>query len=221
MQKLQKHRLILLLGILVALIFFYFGVNTWMESQQRKVSPPPVVRTKPPVQIKPSAKPVKPVEPKPAPKVPKPAVKPAPKPQPVAKKPPAPKPVPEPKKPEPEKEAKPVKKQTPKKVAKPEPKPQKVAQKPKPQKTKVSSKPVEKKPAKKTALRDYVVQVGAFKVRANAEKMLKLAKSKGYEVFLIEEDGLYKVRLRVRAEKLIQALRKVRADFKNAFAVLR
>jgi len=65
MQKLQKHRLILLLGVLVALIFFYLGVNTWMESQERKTAPPPVVRAKPPVQIKPEAKQVKPQTPQP------------------------------------------------------------------------------------------------------------------------------------------------------------
>ena len=233
LQGLQKHRLVLLLGILVALVFFYFGVNTWMESQQKRVAPPPVVRSKPPVEIKRQTKPIKPIQPKPAQqqvqKVAKPAPKPQPakpQPKPVAQK-PAPKPQPQKPvakaqpKPEP-KPAKPKPEKKPAKVVKEQPKPQpkkEAVEKP-PQKVAKASKP--KAESKKvTKLRDYVVQIGAFKVKANAEKRLKLAKQKGYEAFIIEEDGLHKVRVRVKAESRISALKKVRTSFQNAFVVLR
>ncbi len=218
LQGLQKHRLVLLLGILVALVFFYFGVNTWMESQEKRVAPPPVVRSKPPVQIKRQAKPIKPIQPRPIQrpiqKVAKPAPKPQPKPQPkpVAQK---PSPKPQPKKPvvQPKKPTKVVKEQ-------PKPQPKKEVAK----KTEETAKATPPKTVKKTALaklKDYVVQIGAFKVKANAEKRLKLAKSKGYEAFIIEEDGLHKVRVRVKAKSLISALRKVRSSFQSAFVVLR
>jgi DedD protein len=39
----KRERLIILLGILIALIFFYFGLNEWLKSKEEQVSPPPVV----------------------------------------------------------------------------------------------------------------------------------------------------------------------------------
>jgi len=232
LQGLQKHRLVLLLGILVALVFFYFGVNTWMESQQKKVAPPPVVRSKPPVEIKRQTKPIKPIQPKPAQQQVQKVAKPTPKPQPQATKPkpkptvqkPAPKPQPQ----------KPVAKAQPKPTkAQPEKPTKATMEKPKPKEekaVKAPEKPVQKvskvtKPKADNkgvaALKDYVVQIGAFKVKANAEKRLNLAKQKGYEAFIIEEDGLHKVRVRVKAKSLLSALRKVRTSFQNAFVVLR
>jgi len=41
--KMKKERLIILLGILVALIFFYLGLNEWLKSKQEEVPPPPLV----------------------------------------------------------------------------------------------------------------------------------------------------------------------------------
>ncbi|EDP75004.1 SPOR domain-containing protein [Hydrogenivirga sp. 128-5-R1-1] len=227
LQGIQKHRLVLLLGILVALVFFYFGVNTWMESQQKRVAPPPVVRSKPPVEIKRQTKPIKPIQPKPAQQQVQKVAKPAPKPQPAKPqpKPTAQKPAPKPQKPVAKAQPKPAKPQPEKKPAKvvkeqPKPQPKREAVEKPPQKVAKASKP--KAESKKVAkLRDYVVQIGAFKVKANAEKRLKLAKQKGYEAFIIEEDGLHKVRVRVKAESLISALKKVRTSFQNAFVVLR
>ena len=222
-EKVQKHRLVLLLGILVALIFFYLGVNTWMENQGGSEIPPPVVRTKPPVQIKPPSPPVKPETPKPQP-------------TPVAK---APKTV---------EEAKPVReveetapKPEIKKIEVKKPSQKKKVEKPKAQKreekTQVKEEKQTKQPAKKVkkreekpkkvakktsekrSLEEYVVQIGAFKKKENADKVLKVAKVKGYDTFIIEEEGLYKVRVRVKAPSLISALRSVRKDFKNSFVV--
>lgn len=39
----KRERLVILLGALVALVFFYLGLNTWLKSKEEKVIPPPVV----------------------------------------------------------------------------------------------------------------------------------------------------------------------------------
>lgn len=39
----KRERLIVLLGVLVALVFFYLGLNEWMKSKEEKTQPPPVV----------------------------------------------------------------------------------------------------------------------------------------------------------------------------------
>ncbi|RLJ69846.1 DedD protein [Hydrogenivirga caldilitoris] len=217
LKGLQKHRLVLLLGILVALVFFYFGVNTWMESQEKRVAPPPVVRSKPPVEIKPESKPIKPVEPKPIEKPIEKVAKPIPE-----VKPPQPKP--QPQTPPPQAVAQKPKEETKPPQQKPEPK-KVVKEQPKTEEKKVEQKVAKAAPEKEkkapAQLRDYVVQIGAFKIKENADKSLNLAKEKGLEAFIIEEDGLYKVRIRVKAENPISALRKVRTSFKNAFVVQR
>ena len=41
----------------------------------------------------------------------------------------------------------------------------------------------------------YRVQVGAFKNRDNAEKLLRPLQSKGFPAFIIYQDGLYKVQV--------------------------
>lgn len=222
-EKIQKHRLVLLLGILVALIFFYLGVNTWMENQGSGKTPPPVVRVKPPVQIKPPSPPVKPETPKPetaqdtgdSEKVERA------KPVRVVKE-PTPKPE--------------IKKVERKAVAKTTDS-QKATEKPKSaskkdskakaektqlkKRTKVEEKPkkVVKKTAGKRSTKEFIVQIGAFKKKENADRALNAAKSKGYDTFVIEEEGLYKVRVRVKATSLISALKSVRRDFKNSFVV--
>ncbi len=192
MLKSQKHRLVLLLGILVALVFFYLGLNTWMSSQGQTQPPPPVVRATPPVQIEPPAKPVKPEVSKPAPPEPEPATQQeAPKPQVIeVNKPPA-----EPKKTEAKEEKKP-----------------KVERKVKAQKKEV-------KPKREGKLKEYVVQIGAFKSKEKATEQLESAKRKGFEAFVIEEGLYYKVRVKVKAESILSALREVRSEFRNAFAV--
>ncbi len=208
----KKHRLVLLLGILVALIFFYLGLNTWMASQEQQSAPPPVVRSKPPVQIKPPAQPVKPQPPAPAaPKVEEETPKPK-----VVKLTPT----------EPKKEEKKVEEKPKPQVKKAEEKPKPKVQKPKEVKKEIVKREEEPKPKKVSvkkekpkSLREYVVQIGAFKSKDNADKSLKLARSKGFDAFIIEEEGLYKVRVRVKAKSLLSALREVRGEFKNAFIV--
>ncbi len=256
----QKHRLVLLLGVAVALVFFYLGVNTWIESQQKQIAPPPVVRANPPVEIKKGAPVVKPEEPtptetqeeKPRPIIEK--IQPVKRPQPkeekkeetkevkTAKEEKAQKPITQSQKKE--KPTPPVKREEPKKteVAKvvekkpPTPtkreetkatqsvkpkaeQPKKPVTKPAPQSKEekvVVAKIPKEKPKK---LKEFVLQVGAFKNRKNALRTLNSAKKAGYEAFLIEEEGLYKVRVREKADSFMSALKRVRSNFKSAFIV--
>ncbi len=203
-EKIQKHRLILLLGILVALIFFYFGVNTWMESQGQRATPPPIVRTKPPVQIKSASQPVKPEKPK----VSQPKTQVAKAPEKTGKR----KPAGEEKEQRKEKKVKVVQHEE---KPKPAVKKKEIKEEPK----KVKKKAVAKKEKAKRVLRDYVIQIGAFKIKKNADKMVSFAKKGGYEAFIIEEEKLYKVRLRVKAENMRTALKNVKRKFKDAFVV--
>ncbi len=67
----------------------------------------------------------------------------------------------------------------------------------------------------------YRVQVGAFSIRANAEKLANELKGKSYETIIVQSGGLYKVqvgafRVRANAEKLVQQLK---ADGYDAFIV--
>ncbi|MFN7065612.1 MAG: SPOR domain-containing protein [Aquificaceae bacterium] len=45
----KKERLIVLLGLLIALIFFYLGLNQWLKTKE-EVQPPPVTVKPPPPQ---------------------------------------------------------------------------------------------------------------------------------------------------------------------------
>ena len=202
----KKHRLALLLGILVALVFFYFGLNTWIESQQ-KISPPPVAQFRPPVEMKKQAQPVKPKTPE---------TTPAPartegKLQEMARL------------PEPEEK---VTKQGSGELKEREEKTQrnesaqKQIQKKVVEEKKVAKKtPPVKKPVAKKTLKSYILQIGAFRSKSNAQRLVAKAKSMGYKAFIVEEGGLYKVRIKVNATGLISALKKARKDFGNAFAV--
>lgn len=67
----------------------------------------------------------------------------------------------------------------------------------------------------------YKVQVGAFSIKENAERLVDELKSKGYESIIVVSEGLYKVQagafsIRENAEKLVQQLK---ADGYNAFIV--
>ncbi len=205
----KKHRLVLLLGILVALVFFYFGLNTWMESQQQKISPPPVAQFRPPVEVRKPSEPVKP-------KVPEPAPTPTPvgeKPQEIAK-------LPKPQEETPKQErGRPEDKGD--KLQHKEPT-QKVTREKTKEEKKVAkrSSPV-KKPALNRALKSFTLQIGAFKSKDNARRLVARAKHIGYRAFIVEEGGLYKVRIKVKASSLIGALKKARKDFRGAFAVKR
>lgn len=59
----------------------------------------------------------------------------------------------------------------------------------------------------------YKVQVGAFSVKANAEKLVNELKGKGYSPFIVTQGGLYKVQVgafsvRANAEALVAELKR-------------
>jgi DedD protein len=174
----RKERLLILLGTLIALIFFYVGLNKWLESKSES-APPPVV--------------VKPAPPQPA----------SPQQEGKAKE-----------------EAKvDEKKQTPP----PEPQKQKedlIAQKIQEEKTKEARKEVAKQEKQaekpKGEVREYVIQIGAFSSKENADRALEKAKSMGYRGEIVKEDNFYKVRVRVKTDDPKKVLAKLKATFGGA-----
>jgi len=212
MKKIYRHRLALLLGLLIALVFFYLGVNKWIETQQSvATAPPSIVRAKEPVQIKEDTESVTPeleeveeetgevtVDLQETGAIQTVATTEVAQTQPpennTAQEVPAPKP--------------PVKEE--KKETEPAPatetKKEEVIQE-------------EPKIIIRKAEKEFIVQIGAFKERENARKVSKEAQNRGFESFVIEEEGLYKVRVRVMAGSAKEAIKNVRSSYSGAFIV--
>ncbi len=68
-------------------------------------------------------------------------------------------------------------------------------------------------------LRTYVFQVGAFKSRENALRMVRIAKRKGFSARLVRKGELYKVYVYAKAPSYALAYKKVKRHFKEAFLV--
>ncbi len=194
----NKERFIILSGILVALVFFYIGLNEWLKSKEEKVQPPPLV-VKPAVKPAPTpqqAKEEKPQENIAKPEAPKTKEEAQPKKDLIAQK------IKEEKQKVEVKEEKPQVKETPKQEVKKEEATKKAETK--------------KEAVKARAVKTYTVQVGAFKNREGAEKTLKKATSMGYKANIVEEDGFYKVRLSVKTDNIKGELQKLRSAFGSA-----
>ncbi len=188
----KKERLIILLGILVALVFFYLGLNEWLKTKEEQVQPPPVT-------VKPS--PQKQETPQETP----------PTSTPEAKQPP---------KSETEK-AMPQQEQE-KKQASEENKKDLIAQKIREEKSsrkgtevKPESTP-QKKEVKTTRLKTYTVQVGAFVNKESAEKQAQKARKMGYKTSIVEEENFYKVKVTVSTDNIEAELRKLKSTFGGA-----
>jgi DedD protein len=205
MKKIHKHRLALLLGVLIALVFFYLGVNKWIESQESFVSTPPtIVRAKEPVQIKEETQQVT-VETEEVEEATGEvtveiatvsAVQNEPQETPAQS-------------PQPKEEVK----EEPKREPSPGTKPDSELRK---EEVVVEEEP---KIIIKKAEKEFVVQIGAFKNQENAQKTKEKASQNGFESFIVVEDGLFKVRVRVLAGSVSEALGTVRSQFGNAFIV--
>ncbi|ADO46260.1 Sporulation domain protein [Hydrogenobacter thermophilus TK-6] len=172
----KRERLVVLLGILVALVFFYLGLNAWIKNKEEKITPPPVVIQPKPKQTAP-----------PTPPPPEPAQPPA-----------------EEKPKEEEKKAKKVEEKPIVKKVKP------AEEKPKEEKRKEEVKRPEKENLKQ---KTYLVQVGAFSKAENAQKALKKAKDLGYKGSIVEEDGLYKVRLKITTADIGKDVSRLKGQF--------
>jgi len=182
-----RERLLILLGTLIALIFFYLGLNKWLESKSESAQPPVVVKPTPP----------------------QPAF-----PQQEGK---------------PKEEAKVEEK---KQVPPPEPQKQKedlIAQKIQKEKAKEAQKTHQKQEARKEVakqekqaekpkgeVKEYVIQIGAFSLKENADRALEKAKSMGYRGEIVNEDNFYKVRVRVKTDDPKKVLAKLKATFGGA-----
>ena len=214
MKKIYRHRLALLLGILIAIVFFYLGVNKWIETQQSMATAPPsIARAKEPIQIKREAEPVNPeteeIEEETGevtvalPEMP--AVQASPTSENVQQ----------------ESEVKGKQesttsfnndinpnnnKRTEKRTISQINSEQEVIQK--------EPKIIIRKPKK-----EFIIQIGAFKERKNARKISEDARRKGFDSFVIEEEGLFKVRVRISASSAIEAVKSVRTSYSGAFVV--
>jgi len=203
----KKERLILLLGLFVASVFFYLGLNEWLKSKEEKITPPPVV-------VKPQT-PTQEVE----------------TPTTTEKQPTEIKEQEEKKKTEerPEKDVIAQRIREEKKKEALEEKStseireeEKKAQKPK--EDAIAQKIREEKKIetlKEKPKKIYIVQVGAFSVKENAQKALKKAESLGYRGNIIEEDGLYKVRVKVITSDLREDISKLRSHFGGVILIKR
>lgn len=189
----KKERLIILAGILVALVFFYLGLNEWLKSKEEQVQPPPLVVKQAP-EVKEQAQ---------------------------AQTPPPP--VQEDQKAPQEKESPPqaLEDKTQDKIAKKmsEEKKKDKAQETKAEaktETKVEAKTPTTEGTKTSKLKTYTVQIGAFKSKDGAEKTVEKAKKMGYTAKIVEEDNFYKVRLLVKTEDINSELGKLRKAFGGA-----
>jgi DedD protein len=214
----RKERLLILLGTLIALIFFYVGLNKWLESKPESAPPPVVVRPAPPQ----PAQPISPPQEEKAKEEPK-----------VEEK--KQTPLPEPQKQKEDLIARKIqeeknKEEKTKEVQKTQESKNLTAQK---QETQKESGKVEKAKEEKVQkntvakqekqlekpkreVKEYVIQIGAFSSKENADRALKKAKSMGYRGEIVNEDNFYKVRVRVKTNDPKKVLAELRSTFGGA-----
>jgi len=195
----KKERLLILLGILVALIFFYVGLNKWLESKPESATPPVVVRTTP----------KQPAQPTTPPKEEK--AKEEPKAEEKKQTPP-----PEPQKPKEDLIAQKIqeeknKEEKTKEVQKTPEGKNLTAQRQETRKEVAKQEKQAEKP--KGEVKEYVIQIGAFSSKENADRALGKAKSMGYKGEIVSEDKFYKVRVRVKTDDPKKVLAKLRSAF--------
>ncbi|MCS7196263.1 MAG: SPOR domain-containing protein [Aquificaceae bacterium] len=197
--KVKRERLIILLGVLIALVFFYLGLNEWLKTREERVQPPPLV-------VKPTPQPKEPPL-KEGEAAAQKEEKPPAEQKDIAEK-------------TPQKEVKgeapeEKKEEPPQKAAKKEQK-DLIAQKIKEERLEGKQKEPKAKVQEKADMKVYTVQIGAFKDRERAKKVAERAKGMGYEVKLVEEEDFYKVRLTLRTDSINTELGKLKKTFGGA-----
>jgi DedD protein len=68
----------------------------------------------------------------------------------------------------------------------------------------------------KGEVKEYVIQIGAFSSKENADRALEKAKSMGYRGETVKEDNFYKVIVRVKTDDPKEVLAKLKATFGGA-----
>jgi cell division protein FtsN len=203
----RKERLLILSGILIALIFFYLGLNKWLESKPESAPPPVVVRPT-------SPQPTSPPQEEKAKEEPKAEEKKETQKQKedlIAKK------IQEEKKKE--EETKGVQKTLEsKKLTAQKQETRKESEKVEEEKIQKSTVAEQEKQAEKPKgeVKEYVIQIGAFSSKENADRALKKAKSMGYKGEIVSEDKFYKVRVRVKTDDPKKVLAELRSAFGGA-----
>ncbi len=188
----RGYRIILLIGVLVALIFFYLGLNEWIYSNKNSASPPPVVykeRNEKELRRE-LANNIKEAEPGPKKEV-------------VKRK---------------RDEEVVDKKHSYKKDGRDEKKlmKKKTADK----EVGVKEKNVEKRIVnKRNSYKARIVQIGAFSKEKNAKVAMKKANGMGYKVTIVKEDGFYKVRVYVNAKKFREEFSRLKRTFGGAIVI--
>lgn len=193
----KKERLLILLGILVALIFFYVGLNKWLESKPESTPPPVVVRPTPPQLAQPTSPPQEE------------KAKEEPKAEEKKQTPP-----PEPQKPKEDLIAQKIQEEKTKEVKKNQEGKNLTTQKQEARKEVAKQEKQAEKP--KGEIKEYVIQIGAFSSKENADRALEKAKSMGYRGEIVKEDNFYKVRVRVKTDDPKKVLAKLKATFGGA-----
>jgi type IV secretory pathway VirB10-like protein len=193
----RKERLLILLGTLIALIFFYVGLNKWLESKPESAPPPVVVRPAPPQ----PAQPISPPQEEKAKEEPKAEEK-------------KQTPPPELQKQKEDLIAQKIQEEKTKEVKKNQEGKNLTAQKQEARKKVAKQEKQAEKP--KGEVKEYVIQIGAFSLKENADRALEKAKSMGYRAEIVSEDKFYKVRLRVKTDDPNKVLAKLRATFGGA-----
>jgi cell division protein FtsN len=203
----RKERLLILSGILIALIFFYLGLNKWLESKPESAPPPVVVRPT-------SPQPTSPPQEEKAKEEPKAEEKKETQKQKedlIAKK------IQEEKKKE--EETKGVQKTLEsKKLTAQKQETRKESEKVEEEKIQKSTVAEQEKQAEKPKgeVKEYVIQIGAFSSKENADRALKKAKGMGYKGEIVSEDKFYKVRVRVKTDDPKKVLAELRSAFGGA-----
>jgi len=194
-----KERLLILLGTLIALIFFYVGLNKWLESKSESAPPPVVVKPTPPQPASPQEE----GKPNEEAKVEEKKQAPSPEPQKqkedlIAQK---------------IQEEKSKEEKT-KEVQKTQESRNLTAQKRETRKGAAKQEKQAEKP--KGEAKEYVIQIGAFSLKENADRALEKAKSMSYRAEIVNEDNFYKVRVRVKTDDPKKVLAKLKATFGGA-----
>lgn len=193
----RKERLLILLGTLIALIFFYVGLNKWLESKPESAPPPVVVKPTPPQPAQPISPPQE-EEAKEEPKVEeKKQVLPS-----------------EPQKQKEDLIAQKIQEEKTKEVQKTQESKNLAAQKQEARKEVAKQEKQAEKPKKE--VKEYVIQIGAFSSKENADRALEKAKSMGYRGEIVNEDNFYKVRVRVKTDDPKKVLAKLKDTFGGA-----
>ena len=197
-ENIRREKLIILLGVLVALVFLAIGFQEWLDSKPQSELPPVVVNPMPP------AGPLQEEKTKVS----------EPEQPPVAQKEEQKQPPDQQKKQE---QRQPQEDQIAKKIEEEKKKETEEKKVTDVKRQDLAHLEQKKTPTPKAQMKEYTIQIGAFSSKENAEKTLSKAKKMGYTASIVNEDDFYKVRVKVRTDDPNREIAKLRSAFGSAF----